>query len=339
MEWYSTNTMRTIVLWKGEKIVSKYFKKYPSLTNHYRADDIHYWLGINPGLAQATYGIQEKIHGANISFYISADEVVACSRNRRLPPDEGFYDLPNVRKQYDEEWLELQAYAKKHKTIIRLYGELFGDGIQQGVDYGNKKQILFFDARIGGTWLSVEEFLTFMEEDVQQPYMIVPQLAVVSTLQEALAFQTEITSVLTVGDKVDNEMEGVVIKPYKFVQEDNQGSIFRIKKKNDAFKEKVHRKKPPPDIDQSLLDLQEEFATYLTDMRLQGIFSKFGMIWKPRQIGEYIKYMMDDAMEEFLADNPSVKDLPKKTRKTIFRNAGKIISPMLMKAMQNASTL
>jgi hypothetical protein len=162
---------------------------------------------------------------------------------------------------------------------------------------------------------------------------------VVSTLEEALQFPTEINSVLNPTAEGDNVMEGVVIKPYKLVQESKEGSKFAIKKKNDAFKEKVHRKKPPADIDQSLLDLQEEFATYLTDMRLQGIFSKFGMIWKPQQIGEYIKYMMDDAMEDFFADNPSVKELPKKTRKTIFRNAGKIIMPMLKEAMLNASDL
>jgi hypothetical protein len=167
--------------------------------------------------------------------------------------------------------------------------------------------------------------------------MSVPTLAVVRTLENALEFNTELKSVLWQEAKDDNIMEGVVIKPLGLVQESKEGSLFYIKKKNDAFKQKVHRKKKPAKIDQSLLDLQEEFASYLTDMRLQGIFSKYGMIWKPQQIGEYIKYMMDDAMESFLADNPDVKEMPKKTRKTIFRNAGKLIMPMLKEAMQNVN--
>jgi Rnl2 family RNA ligase len=330
-----TICMKMVVLLKG-MMMAKFFKKYPSLVNHYRADDIHYWLSINPELAQATYAIQEKIHGANISFYISPDEtpVMACSRNRVLSPDENFYGLPTVRQLYVAEFMRMKEYAKKYKQVIRVYGEFFGGDIQQGVDYGRDKRILFFDAKIDGTWLTVEEFDAFFEDDLVLPYLTVPKLAIVRTLAEALHFPTEVNSVLNFVYEGENIMEGVVIKPYKLVQVSKEGSKFAIKKKNDAFKEKVHREKPPPDIDQSLLDLQEEFNTYLTDMRLQCIFSKFGMIWRPSQIGEYIKYMIDDAMEDFFADNPSVKELSKKSRKTIFRTAGKSIMHILKKAME-----
>ena len=64
------------------------FKKYPSIINHYNTKEIHYWLTIHPGLAQAKYEIYEKIHGSNVSFYIPPKgEIVACSRNRVLPPE------------------------------------------------------------------------------------------------------------------------------------------------------------------------------------------------------------------------------------------------------------
>jgi Rnl2 family RNA ligase len=318
-------------------LMAKFFKKYPSIINHYRADDMHYWLGINPGLAQATYAIQEKVHGANVSFYVSPDDtpIMACSRNRVLPPDENFFNLPATRELYIEEWVKLKEYAKKHKQVVRAYGEFFGGNIQQGVDYGEDKRILFYDAKIDDTWLTVEEFDAFFGYDLEMPYMTVPTLAIVRTLAEALQFPSEVKSLLWQEADDDNIMEGVVIKPYNLVQVSKDGSLFRVKKRNDAFKEKVHRKKPPADIDQSLLDLQEEFNTYLNAMRLQGIFSKFGMIWKPSQIGEYIKYMMDDAMEDFFKDNPSAKELPKKTRKTIFRTAGKHIMFMLKKVMED----
>jgi Rnl2 family RNA ligase len=317
-------------------LMAKFFKKYPSIVNHYRADDIHYWLTINPGLAQATYAIQEKIHGANISFYVSPDDtpIMACSRNRVLPPEENFFGLPAIRELYVAEFMKLKEYAKKYNHVVRVYGEFFGGGIQQGVDYGKDKRILFFDAKIDGTWLTVEEFDAFFNYDLEMPYVTVPTLAIVRTLAEALQFPSEAKSLLWQEADDDNLMEGVVIKPYKLVQVSKEGSVFRVKKVNDKFKQRVHQKKPPADIDQRLLDLQEEFSTYLNDMRLQGIFSKFGMIWKPSQIGEYIKYMMDDAMEDFFKDNPSVKELPKKTKKTVFRIAGKIISPMLKKAIE-----
>lgn len=321
--------------------MAKYFKRYPSLINHYRADDLHYWLSINPGLAQATYEIKEKVHGANISFYITPDEtpIIACSRNRVLPPEENFFNLPATRELYLAEWVKLKEYTKEHNQVVRVYGEYFGDNIQDGVDYGKEKRILFYDAKIDGTWLTAEEFAVFFNDDLEMPYMTVPTLAIVRTLAEALQFPTEVKSLLWQEADDDNIMEGIVIKPYKLVQVSKDGSVFRVKKKNDKFRQREHKKKKPADIDQTLLDLQEEFGTYLTSMRLQGIFSKFGRIWKPSQIGEYIKYMMDDAMEDYFADNPSVKELPKKTRKTIFRNAGRIIMPMLKEAIQNDGSL
>lgn len=315
--------------------MAKFYKKYPSLINHYRGDDIHYWLGINPGLVQATYVIQEKIHGANISLYISPDDtpIRACSRNRVLPPEEKFFGLPGVLERYEPELEVLKQFAIKTKQVLRPYGEFFGGDIQTGVDYGKEKRILFYDMKIDNNWVAPIDFYYMFEvmDEINLPNMIIPALSIISTLAEAMEYSCEFDSGMH--DATDNIAEGIVIKPWNLVQESPEGSVFRIKKKNDAFKEKTHRKKPPAKIDATLLELQQEFDSYLTDMRLQAVFSKCGRIWSPRQIGEYIKYMMDDAMEEFLVDNPSVKDMGKKTRKTVFRNAGKVIAPMLKKAM------
>jgi Rnl2 family RNA ligase len=315
--------------------MAKFYKKYPSLINHYHVDDIHYWLNLNPGLVQATYGVQEKIHGANISFYISPDDspIRACSRNRVLPPEENFFDLPNTLPKYEREFAVLKAYAIDRGVLLRVYGEYYGGAIQTGVDYGEEKKIVFYDMKVDNNWVTPKDFYYDFEsmDEINLPNMVVPCLSIVSTLKEALAFNSEFDSGMS--EATDNLAEGVVIKPWNLVQESPEGSIFRVKKKNEKFKEKMHRKKPPAKIDATLLELQEEFGTYLTDMRLQAIYSKFGRIWKPRQIGEYIKYMMDDATEDFFKDRPDVKELSKKTKKTVFRNAGKIIMPMLKKTI------
>ena len=73
--------------------------------------------------------------------------------------------------------------------------------------------------------------------------------------------------------------------------------------------------------------LKAEFLTYINENRLESVFSKYGVIEKPQQIGEYIRYMLEDAKEDFLKDN-DVSVLHKETLKEIF-NAGHNIMKLL----------
>jgi len=48
------------------------------------------------------------------------------------------------------------------------------------------------------------------------------------------------------------------------------------RKKNDEFKEKSKTDKPQIPINDNLLKLQIEFTSYITENRLEGLFSKEG---------------------------------------------------------------
>ena len=310
------------------------FQKYPSITNHYNTKDIYGWLRYHPELAQQKYVIQEKIHGSNIQLIFTPNEdVVICSRNQVIPENDSFFGVREVVSQMAADLNKIQWCANSYRHVIRVYAEFFGPGIQKGVEYGDEKRILIFDVEINGRWLSFYEFQTFMENyDVS--HLMVPVLGFADSLEEALAFNVDINSTLLETDEV-NIMEGGVIKPRYKVFRSPEGSTFYLKKKTDAFMEKkavprVH-KDPAEGMLPVVLEWRETFLGYIHDERLQSVFSKYGTINKHREIGQFIKHVMGDARETFIAEEDfNTKDFRKKELNYIF-NCGKIISEMLMK--------
>jgi len=146
-------------------------------------------------------------------------------------------------------------------------------------------------------------------------------------LESALAFDTKFNS--WVLGKPDNLCEGVVIQPRDKVYYDRHGeSPFILKKKNAEFKEKEQAKKVRV-VDTEVERLNAEFASYVTDNRLQAVFSKEGEIESPKQIGSYIKLVMEDAKVDFLKDfEGDVAATSKAQQKQIF-NVSKTIAGML----------
>jgi Rnl2 family RNA ligase len=271
---------------------------------------------------------QEKIHGSNIQIAIDPNgSWQVFSRKQKINQGDRFqgvdvYDL--VEKEYSEFLYLGDNLAKKKQTTIRFYGELFGPRIQKGVDYGDKTRILLFDISVGESFISphaLEEAFRLYTDNYT-----VPIVGVYSSLKDALAVDTKKDS-LVLG-KENNIMEGVVIKPYYRVFSSPQGSIFYLKKKNDEFKEKQRAKKEPQD-NSVISGLNLEFMSYLTDQKLQNIFSKYGEIQEPSQIGDYIKYMLEDAKEDFCKDfEDDLVQLDKKELKKVY-NAGSRIANML----------
>ena len=69
--------------------------------------------------------------------------------------------------------------------------------------------------------------------------------------------------------------------------------------------------------------------SYITENRLQNLFSKMGEIERPNQIGDYIRAMLQDAKEDFLKDfGDDFSALSAKDHKAVF-NAGRKIAHML----------
>ena len=296
------------------------FVKWSSIENTYRTKEINYYRELHEGLDNYRYVITEKIHGSNISVHFEAgQEWRVGKRNSFLSPGDNFYDIWNVLERYREGLEIVQAIADRGDGTIRLYGELYGAGVQKGVDYGSEKRVAFFGMKEHD---ALVEFITFQRFlPVELP--AVPIIRVVDSLQEALDYNTEFVS--RVGSTL---CEGVVIQPLDFVLCDNHGSPFLLKKKNEKFLEMKSEKKPRM-VDAAVDSLQQEIGRYVTDARLQNIFSKEGEIERPNQIGDYIKLMVADVTGDFAKDYQEFADMDKGQRGQVLKVVGKLTANLL----------
>lgn len=297
------------------------FKKWASLENHYREKYINDVLDFFPQLANETFVITEKIHGSNFHWHLSPwQPIQAASRNNYLDVTGSFQEA-SIKSLFESHWDlldKLQDFCNERDVEIRLYGELFGNGIQKGVYYCDDKRLLYFGLDIAG---ELQPFYTL--ELFVSPEYLVPVLQIADSLQEALEFDTEFNSVIAGVD--DNICEGVVISPY-YETYLFHNSPFYIKKKNESFSEKSKAKKEVV-IDEDVARMKAEFDLYVNDNRLQNVFSKHGVISSPKEIGKYIKLLLEDAKEDFLKDN-DVTHLDNAQLKQVY-NVGSKVANML----------
>jgi hypothetical protein len=126
-------------------------------------------------------------------------------------------------------------------------------------------------------------------------------------------------------------IEGVIIKPVNeyFSLHDR----FILKKKTEKFQERMKSKKEK--IQNSFSDrvneLKQVFESYLNENRVISAYSKHGKIESDKQIGEYIKIILEDMKKDFLKEN-DISELDKKEEKYIF-NLGQEIVKFLYKAL------
>jgi Rnl2 family RNA ligase len=300
------------------------FIRWVSIENSYQQKNIDWWLEHYPELANETFSITEKLHGSNWQWFIQPHESIkAGSRNQWLDMKGSFngvkvQDMVELNKsllQY------LQERADEENETIRLFGELFGGNIQKGVDYGSEKRILYFGCMVNDELLSFADFQTYV-----LPNEIVPVIAYIHGLENALkydpAFDSRILSI------PDNLCEGIVIMPRDKVYQE-QGT-FILKIKNEAFKEKSKAKKPVI-VDSEVNDLHTQFLRFVNDNRLQSVFSKYGEIESKQQIGNYLRYLIDDAKEDFMKEfADEFEQLDKGQQRAVF-NVGSVGFKLLQK--------
>lgn len=300
------------------------FKKWCSIENSYRKKHIAWYLETFPELLKETYVITEKIHGSNFQWLIQPNKPIqAGSRNMYLDIDGSFQgaSIANLLDAHAELLRSLQYEADDSKLTFRLFGELFGKGIGKGVDYGEAKRLLYFGLMINDVLIPFERLEEFI------PYKdTVPVIDTVAGLDKAMSFATELNTALS--DKEDNLCEGVVIQPYGKVYQAGARSPFMLKKKNQAFEEKTSAKTPVV-VPSEVQRLNAEFVSYITDNRLQSVFSKHGEIAEPKQIGGYIRLVLDDAKADFIKDHgDAFGSMPPKEQKAIL-NVGSCVANML----------
>ena len=299
------------------------FVKYRSLENTYRSKFIASFLNQFPELATAQYQITEKIHGANVSVsFVPGQPWKLGKRTSFLQAGENFYNIWEVVENYREYLDGLQELVEHDSVTMTLYGELYGPKVQKGVNYGATRRIAFFDLVIDGEMLPPIDFTRAFQDHAD---LTVPIIDIVDGLEAALGYDVEFNS--HINPEEGNICEGIVIKPLRQVYYDKRGCWFCLKKKNEKFGQKVKEKKVSPE-DPELARLNVAFRNYLTDNRLQGVFSKYGEIEEPEQIGQYIRWMLADAQSDFEKDYEEVSALDKNDQRKVF-NVGGTIANML----------
>lgn len=285
------------------------FKKYNSIENHYQQKHIDWWLEKYPELKNETYILQEKIHGANISIWFSPNkDYKVAKRNSFLNKDDKFYDIWNVLKQYKYELNIIQEFVNLKNYSLRLYGELFGGKIQKGINYGEEKQIRFFDLYIDDFFCTQNQLINFFINTWKIDHLLIPNIKIVNSLEEALNYNEIFDSQIL--EIENNKAEGIVIKPYLRIYKSPVGEIFYLKKKNPLFNEITKKPKVIVAMSDNIIKLKSEFMNYINDNRLQNIFSKEGEIQNKKDIGKYLKLFIEDAKKDFIKDN-DLKDLDK----------------------------
>jgi len=313
------------------------FKKYPSIDNSYQEKEMQWWLRSHPELTLVDYIIEEKIHGANFSLEFTPDgEHFIGRRKARVPDGVNFNNAHEILEGEDYQKL-IAAWTKQAVdagATYHLYGEIFGGKISKGVNYGPERRILFFDVAKDEVMFSPSVFMATMTAH-ELLHFHVPVLGTVKGLSEALAFSVEFNTREGPEDipEGENVAEGVVIKPLFMSFATPQGSVFMLKKKNPKFEEKkqAKAKKAPLEVSDEAQRLRDEFESYLTETRLENLFSKEGEIEKLSQMGQYIQMFIGDAREDFLKDQgDALKAIDKKEKKYVF-SVAKIVVEMLKK--------
>jgi len=306
------------------------FISWPSIENHYNRKFVNYFLELYPELAEEEFIITEKLHGSNFQFAFAPNEDFrVASRKRYLDKDSNFQGVSifELMERYSLFLQAFQNYSGAYGKEIRLYGELIGPKIQKGIYYGKERQVKFFGMRFNDELVSWKILEDYVPED-----LLVPIIGKVTGLETVLGFSTEFKSRVAEID-TPNICEGIVIQPFSRVYRDLHGVYFLIKKKNEAFLET--KKKLKVQLDSKTSVLHAEFESYLTEERLDGIFSKLGNLETTNQFGEYIKAMITDAKADFEKDfSDELAELDKKELKGIFKVGGDV-ARMLQERMTN----
>lgn len=270
------------------------FKKFNSLENTYRQnliDKVQY-EGKNDGL----WIVTEKIHGANFSFWCDGNQVKVGSRSQFV--DGTFYNCQAVIDRYSEAVLQTHHCICKPGDILVIYGELFGDGIQKEVKYG-EKDFRAFDVMVNGEIKNKIEAFNLVR------FASINTAPVLHTgaFKECMEINNVFRSLLTPENyENDNFAEGVVIEPIQPNWFTN-GSRIYFKNKTEAFSEKKRQPK-----EKKVFELSEEennllnlLLEYNTESRVSNVISKIGQV-SNKDFGRILGLTLQDLMEDFTKD-------------------------------------
>jgi Rnl2 family RNA ligase len=302
------------------------FKTYNSIENAYQTrviDQIRL-----QGFGDEVFIVQEKVHGANFSFFTDGKEIKIAKRTAFIEKDEKFYNAHQMLERYRKNVIDL---FEKVKTIhpdletVVIYGELFGGGykhkevepvkdaikVQKGVEYAPYNEFYGFDIKLNGT--------TYLDTDLvnqifEETGFFYAKILFQGTLEDALkfpnVFDSKIPAWLGLPEIENNRCEGTIVKTLK-TRYFGSGSRVILKNKNEKWveKSKMVRKDRPIQkevhFSENAQNIWEEIQKYATTNRLNNVVSKIGE-FEPKMIGKVIGLFSQDILEDFEKDFPKV---------------------------------
>ena len=300
------------------------FKTYNTIENAYQArmiDQIRM-----QGFGDEVFIVQEKVHGANLSFFTDGKEIKMAKRTAFIEQDEKFYNAHDILERYRKNVIHIfekvKAVYPDMETVV-IYGELFGGGykhkevapvkdaikVQKGIEYAPHNEFYGFDIKLNGT--------TYLDTDLanqifEETGFFYAKILFHGTLEEALkfpnAFGSKIPAWLGLPEIEDNMCEGTIVKTLKTRYFGNGARII-LKNKNEKWteKSKVVRKERPVRKDVHFSgkarEIWEEIRNYVTVNRLNNVISKTGE-FEPEMMGKIIGLFSQDVLEDFEKDFP-----------------------------------
>lgn len=301
------------------------FKTYNSIENAYHTRIIDQ-IRIQ-GFVDEVFIVQEKVHGANFSFFTDGKEIKIGKRTAFIEKNEKFFNahqvLENYRKNVIEVFEKVKNIHPDVETII-IYGELFGGGykhkqvepvkdaikVQKGIEYAPQNEYYAFDIKLNGT--------TYLDTDLvnqifSETGFFYAKILFQGTLEEALkfpnAFDSKIPGWLGLPEIENNMCEGTIVKTLKTRYFGN-GSRVILKNKNGKWleKSKVMRKQDKAfqkqiNFSEKAQNIWNEIQKYATVNRLNNVVSKLGE-FEHHKVGKVIGLFAKDILEDFEKDFP-----------------------------------
>ena len=306
------------------------FKKYNSLTNHYVGK---YLNKVPPDWKNIRYCGTEKYDGSNTQLYFQPQELCRVGMRNGWKDDQSHFGIDEFLPNYGSEILYLKVLSDNMNKTIRVFCEFYGIGINGRIDYGASKYLKAFDVMINDVLLTQDEVDTFVANSngILDNFFVKP--IVFNNLLEALAYDVE-SHKFDANLGKERPIEGIVIKPYDDLLFFKNDERFIIKKKSIAFADQMKANSAGlkcKEFSPELLNAAEEFKRYITKNRMIDLFSKRGPIQEAKQMGDYIKWYIEDAKEDFLKEH-DISTFDQKAQKDLF-NVGRVVADMLRESI------
>lgn len=290
------------------------FIKYPSLTNHYAILNKKY---IN---LENEYVATEKIHGANITIAIDKDKNIdIAKRTAYLTQKEKTHAPWNTVAEFVEKeksliltWFDkINEYASKKATVLQvnLYGELYGDQVQEAMPYydtlNKTRKIRFFDIHVlldNNTRLILsQDQLT----DILGIDFVVPVLRT-GKLKDLL---------LTIEEMQSNfgecKAEGQVYKPKnEYILEQNKLGQVEYPVVKHKYDEWLETQNITSNFNMNYaaneIQLTSAVASRITKQRLLNILSHGELKATEQNTGKFVTAMVEDIKDEISREEPGL---------------------------------